>query len=66
MSVKMSFSQFRTLTIEAAVEKLGIMPTENTYVYFNNNWELDAMEIRDHSALPEDELDNLGFVSSYR
>ena len=63
---KMTISQFRNLTIEQAVTALDITPTDNTYVYLTEKMELCAMEIRDHSATPEDEFLTLGFVSSYR
>lgn len=64
-AVKMTMKQFRALTIEEAVKLLGITKTENVYIYFNEDWELDAIVKSDRTGVPADELVALGYVSRY-
>ena len=63
--MKMSFRKFLNLTIDQAVEILGITPSRNTYIYLSEDMTLEAIEKSDRRSYPADEIAALGYVTAY-
>jgi hypothetical protein len=51
--------------MDKAIEILGVRPTKDTYVYLNDQMELDCMEKKDRHSAPLDEVAALGYYSAY-
>lgn len=64
-SLKMSISEFRALTINQAIERLGVKPSRDTYIYLNEKMELDCIEKSDRHSDPMDEFMSMGYVSAH-
>jgi hypothetical protein len=65
---KIKYDQFEKLTIEDALERLKLSPSDctvNTYIYVDNTTDLCAIEKPNRHSEPDDELWSFGYVSAF-